>query len=106
MRGKRWVLTAGCVTAITPGRPQRGSPRVNLFEVPGGYALPVMFGGKAVSACVRLRNCPGLERLKCEALHPGAPSWVPVPATFQDGAVELQVPLKRGCAMVRLTKSS
>ncbi len=100
IRGKRWVLTAGCVTAITPGL------GVNLFEVPGGYALPVMFGGKAVSARVRLRNCSGLDRMKSAAVHPGAPSWVPVPATFRDGVLELQVPLKRGCAMVRLTRSS
>lgn len=32
-RGKRWVLTARCVNAVTPGL------GVNLFEVPGGYAL-------------------------------------------------------------------
>ncbi len=100
MRGKRWVLTARCVNAVTPGL------GVNLFEVPGGYALPVTFGGKAASARVRLRNCPGLDRVKCETLHPGAAGSVPVPPTFKDEVLELQVPLKRGCAMVRLTNSS
>ena len=99
MRGKRWMLTAQCVNADTPGL------GVNLFEVPGGYALPVTFGGKAASARVRLRNCPGLDRVKCEALYPGAAAAVPVPATFEDDVLELQVPLKRGCALVRLTKS-
>ncbi len=99
-RGKRWVLTARCVNTVTPGL------GVNLFEVPGGYALPVTFGGKAASARVRLRNCPGLDRVKCEALHPGAAGSVPVPANFKDEELELQVPLKRGCAMVRLTNSS
>ena len=100
MRGKRWVLTARCVNAVTPGL------GVNLFEVPGGYALPVTFGGKAASARVRLRNCPGLDRVRCKALHPGAAGSVPVPANFKDEVLGLQVPLKRGCAMVRLTNSS
>jgi len=79
--------------------------RVNLFEVPGGYALPVTLGGNAASARVRLRNCPGLDRVKCLALHPGAAAAMPVPATYKDEVLELQVPLERGCAMVRLTKS-
>ena len=99
MRGKRWVLTAQCVRADTPGL------RVNLFEVPGGYALPVTFGGSTASARICLRNCPGLDRMKCEALHPGAAAAVPVPAAFKDEVLELQVPLERGCAMVRLLKS-
>ena len=50
MRGKRWVLAARCVNAVTPGL------GVNLFEALGGYALPVTFGGKAASARVRLRH--------------------------------------------------
>jgi hypothetical protein len=96
MRGKQWVLTERCVEAVTPGL------KVNLFQVPGGYALPVTFGGKTESATVRLRHVSGLDKVKCEALHPGAETAVPVRAEFKDGELELQVPLKRGCAMVRL----
>jgi len=100
IRGKKWVLAAGCIEVATPG------VKVNLFQVPGGYALPVTFGGKTESAVVRLRVPGRLDTLKCEALHPGADAPVPVMTTPKDGALELQVPLKRGCAMVRITSAS
>ena len=87
IRGKRWVLAAGCVEAVSPG------VGVNLFEVPGGYVLPVMFGGKTTSALIRVGNVPGLARLKCDALHPGSSAPSPVDATFRNGVLELQVPL-------------
>ena len=35
MRGKKWVLAPHCVETTTPG------VKVNLFEVPDGYVLPV-----------------------------------------------------------------
>ena len=100
MRGRTWVLAPGCVESLTPG------VKVNLFRVPGGYAVPVTFGGKAGSACVRLRNLPGLDRATCTALHPAAEGPGLVSSAFKDGALELQVPLVRGCAMVRLTTAT
>jgi len=95
MRGKKWVLAPHCVESATA--------KVNLFEVPGGYALPVTFGGSADSATVTVRNIPGLDKLQAVALHPGADSAAPVAAGLKDGVLTLTVPLKRGCAMVRLT---
>jgi hypothetical protein len=98
MRGKKWVLAPHCVETSTPG------VKVNLFQVPGGYALPVTFGGSAETATVRVRNLKGLAKAKCQALLPGADSAVQVLATFKDGVLEFEVPLKRGCAMVRITQ--
>ena len=46
-------------------RARRGSKvtaKANLFEVPGGYALPVTFGGKA--ATIRIRGIAGLESVE------------------------------------------
>ena len=96
MRGKKWVLEPHCVESITPG------VTVNLFEVPGGYALPVTFATNAETATVRVRNLKNLAKMKCQALQPGAEAALPVAATFKDGVLELTVPLKRGCAMVKL----
>jgi len=98
MRGKKWVLEPHCVESATPG------VKVNLFQVPGGYALPVTFGGRFESAKVCLRNLPGLDRLRCEALHPGEDKAAAVTATRKDDGITLSVPLKRGCAMVLLRK--
>ena len=98
MRGKKWVLVPHCVDSDTPGA------KVNLFEVPGGYALPVTFAGPATSAVVHVRGLPGLVSLRADALHPAAAQPTAVPAAMTRGALELQVPLVRGCAMVRLTR--
>jgi hypothetical protein len=84
LRGKRWVLATRCVEVATPG------VRANLFQAPGGYVMPVTFGGKAGSATVRLRNVSGPDNMKCEALHPGAEKPVRVQASFLAGELELQ----------------
>jgi hypothetical protein len=96
MRGKKWVLEPRCVETSSPG------VKVNLFQVPGGYALPVTFGGTAESATVMVRNIKAMDTLKCAALHPDGTAAIPVPAKLLDGVLELHVPLKRGCAMLVL----
>ena len=96
MRGKKWVLAPHAVDCA--------AAKANLFEVPGGYALPVTFGGKAETATVRIRSLPGLAQLQAAAIHPGSEVAVPVAGDMNDGVLTLTVPLKRGCAMVRLTR--
>ena len=94
MRGKKWVLSPHCIEC--------DSAKVNLFEVPGGYALPVTFAGKAESVTVQVRNIPGLKKAKCIAIHPGIEKPVMFAGQFKDGTLELNVPVVRGCAMVLL----
>ncbi len=96
MRGKRWVLAPRCVESRTPG------VSVNLFEVSGGYSLPIVFGGAADSAQVVVRHVPSLETLRCLALHPASGPASPVEGAINNGALTLNVPLVRGCAMVLL----
>jgi hypothetical protein len=92
LRGKKWVLAPHCV--------ESSDAKVNLFEVPGGYALPVTFGGE--TATVRVR---GIGKVKCEVLYPGSEKPVPLTGNFKDGTLELTVPVERGCAMVLLRNS-
>jgi hypothetical protein len=96
-RGKKWVLAPHCVESPTAG------VKVNLFRVPSGYALPVVFGHDTQTATVRVRNIPDLENMECTVLYPDAKTAVPLKAACQDGVLELTVPLKRGCAMVQLS---
>jgi hypothetical protein len=98
MRGKKWVLAPHCVEVAG------GSAKANLFQVPGGYAMPVCFGGEAEFAEVTLKNIPGLDSLKCSALHPGVETAVAatVVSKTTEGGLRLRVPLHQGCAMVTL----
>jgi hypothetical protein len=98
MRGKKWVLAPHCVEVAG------GAAKANLFKVPGGYAMPVCFGGKAEFAEVIIRNIPGLDNLKYSVIHPGAETAVPatILSKGKDGATRLRIPLVRGCAMVTL----
>jgi CubicO group peptidase (beta-lactamase class C family) len=98
MRGKKWVLEPHCVETSTP------EVKVNLFQVPGGYAVPVTFGGNAKEAVVYVRNVSGLENVRCEALHPGVEKPLSISSTFKNGTLELHVPLYRGCAMVKTVR--
>jgi hypothetical protein len=99
MRGKKWVLEPHVIEAD-------GNARVNLFEVPGGYVVPVTFGGdtEKVGITVRkpsaLRAWPG--NLTVEVFHPGSDQPVKVSTTVEGGILHLTVPLSRGCAMVRI----
>ncbi len=98
MRGKKWVLEPHCVEVAG------STAKANLFQVSGGYAMPVCLGGKADFADVILRNVSGLDNLKCSVIHPDVETAVAPTALYKDkeGALVLRVPLHRGCAMVTL----
>jgi hypothetical protein len=95
-RGKKWVLAPHCVETATPGA------KVNLFEIPGGYALPVTFCGDAKEAVVQVRDIPDLTKPSARALHPGVENPAAVESAVKDGVLELRVPIARGYAMVEL----
>ena len=98
MRGKKWVLEPHCIEI------EGGKAKANLFEVSNGWVAPVTFGPKDGTVKVLIRNVPGIsDKLKFDALHPGVEQPQPVKATQRDGVLELEVPLQRSCAMVRIT---
>ena len=98
MRGKKWVLAPHAVEVVGD------MAKANLFQVSGGYAMPVTFGGKSGFADIVVRNVAGLDAAHCAVLHPGNEAATPLAGTFQNGALKLHVPLQRGCAMVLLKK--
>ena len=98
LRGKKWVLAPHCVEVAG------GAAKANLFQVPGGYVIPVAFGGQAGFADLVVRNLPGAGAFSCAVLHPGVKAASPLAAAFGDGVLTIHVPLQRGCAMVRLRK--
>ena len=98
MRGKKWVLSPHCLEVVS------AAAKANLFQVPGGYTMPVCFGGKAEFAQVIIRNVQGLGNFKYSVIHPGVETAVrpTILSKGKDGATRLRVPLLRGWAMVTL----
>lgn len=99
MRGKKWVLAPHACSV------DNGGAKANVFQVPAGYAVPVVFGGKKKSVRVVLRGLDGMGiNADCLALHPGRENGVPVTLTKRGADLILDVPLVRGCAMVRIRR--
>jgi hypothetical protein len=100
LKGKTWVLEPRCVEAL--GR----QAKVNLFEVPDGWIVPVTFGPKDGAVEVALRNVPGLGAgLKAEAVFPGSDGTEGVTLTADGSATRMIVRLRRGCAVVRIYRA-
>jgi hypothetical protein len=100
MRGKRWVLQPHVVEV------SGSTAKVNLFEIPGGFVLPVTFASAGTeSVAVTLRQLPVPPRtatLSAEILHPGEEAWRPLCTLTRTDVMTLEVPVQRGCAMIRL----
>ena len=99
MRGKHWVLQAHVVAV------ENKAAKANLFAVPGGFVMPVTFGGDAKIAEVILRGLPVMGNAKTiilEAMYPGAEKWSGMEPVRTAPEMHIDVPLQRGCAMVRL----
>ena len=87
----------GCVEAVD------GRAKVNLFEVPGSWVVPVTFGPQEGTVTVILRNVPGmLSNLKAAAAYPGTEKMETVALMSAGGEIRIAVPLRRGCAMVKI----
>ena len=97
MRGKKWVLAPHAVE-VTAGA------KANLFQVPGGYVVPIMFGGANHEAVVTIRGV-NTDITAAEVFHPGSAQGSPLHFARSGNEISLTVPLQRGCAMVRLGAS-
>jgi hypothetical protein len=101
MRGKKWVLAPHAVSV------DGAAAKANMFEVPGGYVIPVVFGGTRPSVKVRLSGRGDLSKLTtASVLHPGSDEWIPAAVTAQGADRILEVPLVRGCAMIRIDRTA
>lgn len=76
--------------------------KADVFEVPHGYAIPIAFGGQAPNAELTLRGLANLETADYKFINPGGEEWIHAKPSFRDNQVEIEVPLKRGCALLRI----
>jgi hypothetical protein len=96
LRSRTWVLHANVIRVVEDGT------KANLFAIPDGYTIPVVFGGDKEAATLMLRAIPdlGLESCTWRVLHPGSPDSMEISARIEEGVLELHVPLEHGCAVV------
>jgi hypothetical protein len=99
MRGRKWVLLPHVISV------DGGGAKANLFQVPDGYLIPVTLAGAASRATVTLSRLPEISAGKnpqCEVIHPGDIQWQAAQFRRTSKTMILNVPLRRGCALVRL----
>lgn len=102
IRGKRWVLRPHVVKV------EGGSAKANIFDIPGGFAVPVTFGGSQSDVTLTLSHLPMLpdqNTFAIRALHPGSLDWLDLTPQTNGPTLILRVPLVRGCAIVTLKHS-
>ena len=100
LRGKTWVLEPRAIKV------EGEKAKANLFAVPGGYLAMLTFGGDNENAQVTLRGLKGStgeEGYAVEVIHPGDSDWTSLATDDKGDASMLNVPLKRGCAAVKLS---
>ena len=102
IRGKRWVLKPHVISV----RDQ--AARANLFQVPGGYAIPITFANNVNEVTLTLRNLlePGEQIASLTVLHPGEAKTSTLKWQSSPEGVKLAVPVQRGCALVKVECSS
>ncbi len=97
LKGKKWVLEPHCIQVSGE------EAQANLFEVEGGWVAPITLG-KTEKVKVQIRNVPFLSgKIKVEILHPGVKQPLNIQATVKKNGLILDIPLIRGCALVRIS---
>lgn len=99
LRGRRWVLHPHVIEV------EGNDAKANFFEIPGGYVASVVMGGEKTHAKISLRGLqrlPGQKGFEITAIHPGQTDWTPLSGVERGDQLTLDVPLERGCAMVKL----
>lgn len=97
IRGKRWVLEPHVVSV------ENRAASVNIFEVPGGYAVPITFAdGKEIGLTIRRVPRESETLTSISALHPGEEKPVNLSGQSTRKELKLHVPTKRGCALLCL----
>jgi hypothetical protein len=97
LRGRKWVLEP----YLFP--PRQDSVKLNLFKTPEGYVMPVTFCGEEKTVTVTIRQLKGMTaKSKVDVFQPGYTMPIAIRPKLDQGYVTLDVPIYRGCAMVRI----
>jgi hypothetical protein len=100
LHGRTWVLEPHAIEV------EGKKAKANLFAIPGGYLAVVTLAGESTNAKLSLRGLrklTGQEGFTIETIQPGGTAWMALNGIEKGDLLTLDVPLQRGCAMVRLS---
>jgi hypothetical protein len=96
LEGRKWVLGPGMASA-------EGRAKLNLFSVPGGYAVSVTFAGDATSVVVHLSHLAGLtNKATFQAIVPGQALPETLKARVRGDSATVRVPVLRGGGVLKI----
>ena len=96
MQSRRWVLEPHAVSV------ENNLAKANMFKIPDGYSIPVVYG-EADVVRVKIANLEGLNQNSvCEVYYPGKDTPVVLKLNKNGSGWAVDVPLERGCAMLKL----
>ena len=98
IRGKRWVLKPHVISVGDQ------AAHANLFQVPGGYAIPVTFANQVNVVTLTLGSFldAGERMIALTVLHPGEANASSLGWQSSPEGVKIAVPVHRGCALVKV----
>jgi hypothetical protein len=97
LKEKQWVLQPGIVAV------KNDKAKVNIFKTNEGYTIPVVYGDGNIVTVVLKDAAFAKDNFTYKVFLPGRRDAVHVKARRIGDAVEINVPLVRGAAMVTVT---
>ena len=98
LQGRTWVLSPHAVEV------EGGKALANVFAVPDGLAVPVVFGSQQKSVRIVVKSVAG-NLVAVDAVLPGASAPAAVSSHREGKQLTITVPLLRGCAVVRIRRA-
>lgn len=99
LKGKKWVLEPNCIGV------NDSSVKVNLFGCKDDWVIPITFGRDNQDVTIRIQRVKGINTsLRAEVHHPGSEQTEHATLSGEGETVTMVVTLKRGCAVVHLTR--
>ncbi len=97
MRGKKWVLEPHVAQV------ENNAAKVNLFKVPGGFVMPVVFANTENPVKVKIARSTEIgELVSASVLSPDLEKETPVKIISGKGYYELNVPAGKRGVMVKI----
>ena len=99
MKGRKWILEPHVISV------KNNLAKANLFSIPKGFYIPVVYGKKGVAnAMVTFKNVGGGKIKFCQVYSPGKKEPAIIEFTANRDNITVNVPIERGCGIVVVNK--